>query len=397
MELALALLLALRDDATIVTAANQTITVREIVLDIEGGELVATYVDIDGKKGRIKAADLVEITFGKGEAPAPKPGADEVEITLTTADVLTGRLGGKSDEGIRLQSPVYGNPVVKFEQLRGLVFPANRTSLPKVLPKPATDDVIIMKSGDQARGTVKAVASTGVVYRSTVLDADVTKALEDVVGLWLVETIAPPKEPAGLFAIVLTRDGSSIRGEVKSLKEGVLSFKDLYGGEHKVARDALSGLYWKNGRVVYLSDLQPGAADEDANFIRGPKRSASDLEYPFQRDRSAKGTRLLLGGVEHRKGLGVRARSSLTFPLGGGFKRFQAVVGLDAAAQGLGAVTAEVWIDAQKAKEITIRGQDAPQALDLDVSGAKELRLVVTWAGHGQSDFADWGSARLIR
>lgn len=397
MELALALLLVLRDDATIVTAANQTIAVREVVLDVEGGELVAAYVDIAGKKGTIKAADLVEITFGQGGAPAAKPGADDVEITLTTADVLTGRLGGKSEEGIRLRSPVYGDPVVKFEQLRGLVFPANRTSLPKVLPKPGTEDVIIMKSGDQARGTVKAVSGTGVVYKSTVLDADVTKAPEDVVGLWLVETTAPPKEPAGLFAIVLTRDGSSIRGEVKSLKEGVLSFKDLYGGEHKVARDALSGLYWKNGRVVYLSDLQPSASDEDANFIRGPKRSASDLEYPFQRDRSAKGTRLLLGGVEHRKGLGVRARSSLTYPLGGGFKRFQAVVGLDAAAQGLGAVTAEVWIDAQKAKEITIRGQDAPKALDLDVSGAKEIRLVVTWAGHGQSDFADWGSARLIR
>jgi len=31
------------------------------------------------------------------------------------------------------------------------------------------------------------------------------------------------------------------------------------------------------------------------------------------------------------------------------------------------------------------------------VSGAKELRLFVTWAGYGQSDFVDWGSARLIR
>jgi hypothetical protein len=397
MEMALALLLALADDVTIVTAQNEAIVVRELTLEIQGDELVVQYSDTSGKKGTLKAADLVEITFGKGGAPAGKPGADEVEIALTTGDLLAGKLGAKSDEGVRLQSSVYGDPLVKFEQLRGLVFPANRHLLPKALPKPDTNDVVLLASGDQAVGSVNAVWSGGVAYRSKILDADVTKTLGEVAGLWLVETNAPPKEPTGLFAIVLTRDGSSLRGEVRSLKEGILVFKDLYGAEHKVPRDALSGLYWKNGRVVYLSDLQPSAAEEDANFIRGPRKSASDLEYPFQRDRSAKGTRLMLGGVEHRKGLGVRARSSLAFALGGSFKRFQATVGLDACSQGLGAVTAEVWIDAQKAREVTLKGNDAPQPLDLDVAGAKELRLVVTWAGHGQSDFADWGSARLIR
>lgn len=385
------------DDATIVTAANETLVARELTLDVQGGELVVTYVDSAGKKGTLKAADLVEITFGKGGAPAPKPAPEDVEVSLTTGDLLAGRLGAKSDEGIPLQSGVYGNPVVKLDHVRGLVFPANRDYLPKALPKPATDDVVVMKSGDQALGTVNSVSSAGVVYKSKSLDADVTKPAAQVAGFWLVETTAPPREPDTLFAIVLTRDGSSLRGEVRSLKEGVLAFKDLYGAERKVARDAVSGLYWKNGRVVYLSDLQPREADEDANYIRGPKRTSSDLEYPFQRDRSAKGTRLVLGGVEHRKGIGVRARSSLTYPLGAGFKRFQATVGLDACSAGLGAVTAEVWIDSAKAKEFTLKGNDPPQAVDLDVSAGKELRLVVTWAGHGQSDFADWGSARLIR
>ena len=396
MTMLLPLLLALADDVTIVTAQNDAIVAREIVLEVQGEDLVVLYTDPSGKKGTVKAADLVEITFGKGGAAGVTPGADDVEITLTTGDLLAGRLGPKSDEGVRLKSAVYGDPLVKFEHLRGLVFPANRHLLPKVLPKPDTDDVVLLASGDQALGTVNAVSSSGVLYKSKTL-GDVTKPLADVAGFWLVETNAPPKEPGGLFAIVLTRDGSSLRGEVRSLKEGILVFKDLYGAEHKVPRDALSGLYWKNGRVVYLSDLQPSAAEEDANFIRGARKSASDLDYPFQRDRSAKGTRLILGGVEHRKGLGVRARSALTYPLGGGFKRFQATIGLDACSQGLGAVTAEVWVDGAKARDLTLKGNDSPQALDLDVAGAKELRLVVTWAGHGQSDFADWGSARLVR
>jgi hypothetical protein len=64
---------------------------------------------------------------------------------------------------------------------------------------------------------------------------------------------------------------------------------------------------------------------------------------------------------------------------------------------GLGAVRVEIEVDGKKVKELVLKGNDAPQAIDLDVSGAKELKLLVTWAGFGQSDFVDWGSARLIR
>jgi hypothetical protein len=143
--------------------------------------------------------------------------------------------------------------------------------------------------------------------------------------------------------------------------------------------------------------MKPTIVDEDANYIRGPKKLSSDLDFPYQKDRSARGGKIILGGVEHRKGVGVRARSLLGYPLEGAFKRFQAVLGLDAAAMGLGAVRVEVEVDGKKLKELGLKGADAPQAIDVDVSGAKELLLRVTWAGVGQSDFVDWGSARLIR
>jgi hypothetical protein len=164
-----------------------------------------------------------------------------------------------------------------------------------------------------------------------------------------------------------------------------------------VASNQVAGIYMKNGRVVYLSDLDPSAVSEDANFIRGAVKLTSDLEFPWQRDRSARGTEILLGGTHHRKGLGVRAYSSLSYALGGAYKRFQATLGLDAVSRGLGAISAEVWVDGKKVKEFSLKGNDAPQPIDVDVAEAKELKLVVTWAGNGQSDFADWGSARLVR
>jgi hypothetical protein len=213
----------------------------------------------------------------------------------------------------------------------------------------------------------------------------------------MIETEAAPKEPAGLHATVLTSDGSSVRGEIQSLKDGVLQLKDFYGVVLKIPANLLSGIYMKNGRVVYLSDMKPTFVEEDANFIRGPKKLPSDLDFPYQRDRSAKGGKIILGGIEHRKGVGVRAKSILGYGLDGSFKRFQSTLGLDAASMGLGAVKIEIEVDGNKVKDISLKGAESPQSIDIDVSGAKNLQLKVVWAGFGQSDFVDWGSARLIR
>ena len=387
------------DGATLVTAGNSSINARELTLSAEGSDLVVKYVDVGGEAGTLKAADLVEIAFNGGRAASSgRAVPEDVEILLTTGDLLVGKVGAKSDDGVNLVSPVFSNPLIKFGQIRAVLFPMNRAFLPLRLPEKAeTADIILTQSGDRAEGTLLTISDAGVVYKSKRLDKDITVPLEKAAGVWMIETDAPPKEPVGLHATVLTSDGSSVRGEIQSLKDGGLTLKDSFGTVHKIPANLLSGIYMKNGRVVYLSDMKPVYVDEDANFIRGPKKLPSDLDFPFQRDRSAKGGKIIIGGVEHRKGVGVRARSVLGYALEGGFRRFQATLGLDTASLGLGAVKAEIELDGKKVKEIALKGTEPPQSIDLDVSGAKELKLRVTWAGFGQSDFADWGSARLIR
>jgi hypothetical protein len=385
--------------ATITTAGNSSINAKEVTLAADGKDLVVTAIDLGGQTTTLKAADVVEISLNGGRtAPAGRPASDDVEILLTTGDLLVGKVGAKSDDGIKLISPVFSDPLVKFGQIRAVIFPANRAFLPLRLPEKAeTADIVLTQAGDRAEGTVLSVSNGGVVYKSKRLDTEVTVALEKAAGVWMIETDAPPKEPPGLHATVLTSDGSSVRGEVQGLKEGLLTMKDLYGAVHKIPANLLSGIYMKNGRVVYLSDIKPTLVDEDANFIRGPKRLSSDLDFPYQRDRSARGGKIIVGGVEHRKGVGVRARSLLGYSLEGAFKRFQSTLGLDAASMGLAAVKIEIEVDGKKVKEVLLKGNDAPQPVDIDVAGAKDLRLLVNWAGYGQSDFVDWGSARLIR
>lgn len=394
----LAALAAAPAEVRLVTVEEGTIHIRELSLRLENERLIIDFVDAAGGRRSAAAEDVVEIVFDGGRPPrSGRAGPEDLEIHLTTGDRLTGKAGERSPDGIQIRHPVYGDLLLKTEHVRAVLFPLHRASLPRPLPTKVDADTIFLKSGDRAEGILQALSRAGVEYRSARLERDVIAPLTEVAGIWLTEIRPPPRDPETLFAIVFTADGSSMKGRIRSLRDGLLEFSDFYGALHRVGIDHLAGLCLMNGRVVYLSDLQPVSIQEEANYIRGPQKTSGDLEYPFQRDRSAKGTPIILGGVEHRKGIGVRAHSELVYSLNRAFRRFQTAVGLDAAALDLGAVTAEVWIDGRKVREAVFRPAAPPQEWDLDVAGADELKLRVTWAGTGQSDFADWGSARLIR
>lgn len=100
-------------------------------------------------------------------------------------------------------------------------------------------------------------------------------------------------------------------------------------------------------------------------------------------------------GENFVRGIGCQSPSDLRFPLDGKFTRFQSVVGVDDASSG--SVTFEVHCDGKKLFDSgqILSGQPS-RVIDLDVTGAKELRLVVTDAGDGSNfDWANWADASL--
>jgi hypothetical protein len=162
--------------------------------------------------------------------------------------------------------------------------------------------------------------------------------------------------------------------------------------------DSLAAVHFRNGRIVYLSDLACGA-DENANYIRGLSPSPSDLSFPYQRDLSVKRSKLSIRGASYTKGLGVHSKSSLTFALDGQFSKFRATIGVDDVAGGLGNVVFEVHVDGKKVFDSgKVTGEDDPRDLEIDVAKGKELTLVVQFGEEGNTgDCADWATARLIR
>ncbi len=116
-------------------------------------------------------------------------------------------------------------------------------------------------------------------------------------------------------------------------------------------------------------------------------------------DAAAKdGGELSLDTVPYPKGLGVHAPSDIRYNLGGTCNgALIADVGIDDSVEDNGSVAFQVFLDGVKAYDSGIvRGSDLREAINVDVSGKRELRLVVTDGGDGNSlDRANWGGIRL--
>ena len=117
----------------------------------------------------------------------------------------------------------------------------------------------------------------------------------------------------------------------------------------------------------------------------------------LQKNQSVWEKPMTIAGRHFRRGLGTHADSRIAYDLGVGYRRFQSWVGADGASTAT--ITFEVWVDGKKRWESGLMNKQTPaKRVDLDLSGAKTLELVV---GHGgddiTSDHANWADAKLLR
>lgn len=80
------------------------------------------------------------------------------------------------------------------------------------------------------------------------------------------------------------------------------------------------------------------------------------------------------------------------------FAYFSEYVGVDRQMYGsVGSVSFEVWVDDEKKFDSGLmNSRDSQQYVEVDINGAKELKLVVTDGGNGiGSDHATWGDTKL--
>jgi alpha-galactosidase len=143
-----------------------------------------------------------------------------------------------------------------------------------------------------------------------------------------------------------------------------------------------------SGRVA-LSDLRWTYATNGFGPI--------ELDRTNGEDRALDGQPIRLRNAEYPKGLGVHAPSLIRYRLGRACTRFIADIGIDDDQQGRGSVQFEVWADGERLFQSgLLTGTSPGRAVNLDVSGRRELRLFVRKAGDSYAlDHAVWAGATL--
>jgi glucose/arabinose dehydrogenase len=166
-------------------------------------------------------------------------------------------------------------------------------------------------------------------------------------------------------------------------------------------------------RTYLIVEDSAGATHVSFRDVR-PRTHLSDMAWtttptnglgPVERDRhnggsaAGDGGTIMLDGIPYAKGLGVHAPSEIRYDLGASCAgQLVADVGIDDSVSG-GTAVFQVWLDGVKAFDSGIvRASDQRRPVNVSVAGARELRLVVTNGGDGNTgDRADWAGARVSR
>jgi len=127
--------------------------------------------------------------------------------------------------------------------------------------------------------------------------------------------------------------------------------------------------------------------------------SKQDEKVPQMDKECYHGGELSIRGRKYAKGIGTHAKSELVFKLdpAKGYRVFTAYAGIDDVSSPAGTVDFQIFVDGKKAFSTgKLMRRTIPIPVWADVTGAKELKLVVDDCGDGiNGDIADWADACL--
>jgi alpha-galactosidase len=144
--------------------------------------------------------------------------------------------------------------------------------------------------------------------------------------------------------------------------------------------------------------LASATAPASTVFLDGLDLSAMTRGWGDVRaNRSVEGNPVTIGGRAFDRGIGTHAKSVWTVDLNGPATRVTAWVGIDDEKQGCGSAAFRVKTDGRLLFDSGVmRPGEAAKRVDVDVKGARRLRLEVTDGGDGiDCDHADWAEAAI--
>jgi hypothetical protein len=173
-----------------------------------------------------------------------------------------------------------------------------------------------------------------------------------------------------------------------------LKVRLVVGSDLVVPAVQVTAIDFSADRIRYLSDLKP----RDVQYV-----PFFDIYlYEYRRDKSLDGTPLTLGGKSYARGLAIHSKATLKYRIGGEYTRFRAVAGIDDSVRGqnkLENVQLVISGDGKRLFDQEVRAIDAPRPIDLDVTGVRDLEILVDFGSDMRdvADHLDLADAKLLK
>jgi len=161
----------------------------------------------------------------------------------------------------------------------------------------------------------------------------------------------------------------------------------------KAPADAVQAIDFSISKFQFLSAMEPRQYEYISWF--------GDRTFEYQRDRDFDGRPLRVGDRTFPRGLAVHSKTELKYRLGGDFRRFRSVVGLDPKLP-LGAAFGDTHVTIRGDGRTLFEGDfisgQPPEVIDLSITSVSELEILVDYGRYGDiGDRVHFGDAKVIK
>jgi hypothetical protein len=360
-----------------------------------------TYEDGQTAKVEIKAVTHTDHQLKVGAQPAAAadaapPSSPAAIVYGRDKSQVHGEMLELTDESISLGTSWIDALKIPLVEVRGIRFPAvnaadAQAKFEAKLAAPEAEDAAVVLGREQGvsliAGTAHGAADgkLGFTYEGEQRSINLGR----VAGLVFA---AQPKRRAGAspYQLLHLTSGDRLTGVWTSIDDKALGLETAWGARLGLPRETVEKVEFRNGKVTYLSDLEPVSIEEVPYFGR---------RFPYRRDQALDGGPLKLKGKPYAKGLAVHSRSVLVYGIDGQYASLKALVGFDESAAGRGRVVVRVSGDGRELLvEPDLRSSGEPLAIDVPVAGVKELTLEVDFGeAEDTGDRVIWAEPRLFR
>jgi hypothetical protein len=368
-------------------------------------------VTVEGKERSLPVANLLELHFAgaKGDDGAADKAAS---IRLTDGSQISCSEMTTSAKKVACVALFVGRFEVSPSAVAALRFaPADRrveADWQELLQRTLKRDLLVIRKGDvldYQDGIVGDIDDK--IVKFSLEGEEIPIKREKVFGVIYARRPASKKQPLCRLDIgkrdelfVSRIEWSGEKGSAVLVAGATVEFKT----------DALRAVDYSLGKVQYLSQMEPRSFKFTPARIHGITPFPAPEGQEYRRDRSLNGpdVPLRIGRQTFARGLALHSQTKMSYRIGQDFRRFQAVIGIDAGVASNGNADAHfvhlvISGDGRTLLETDVRARDPARPIDLDVTGVRDLEIFVDFGGDdldpevAACDYLDLADAKVVK